>query len=81
MLNPENNFYLVKSLQALLMILPQEQAYFSLYNRLKCLNVPSTPFEKSASLFKKEESEKEKSETSECLKIFDQIAAILNKLP
>ena len=78
MLNPEVNFYLVKSLQALLMILPQEQAYFSLYNRLKCLNVPSAPFEKPAAAPKKEESEKE---IAQWLKIFDQTADILNKLP
>ncbi|MDR3549202.1 MAG: hypothetical protein P4M11_13235 [Candidatus Pacebacteria bacterium] len=81
MLNPETNFYLIKSLQALLMILPQEQAYFSLYNRLKCLSVPSVPLGKKAETTEAEKKNADEDDMKDRLRIFDEAASVLNKLP
>jgi len=57
------------------MTLPQETAYFALYNRLKCLAIPSV------CPIKPEKSEILDPGVSEYLKIFDKTAEILNKLP
>jgi len=78
MAGTHGNHYLLKSLQALLMILPQNQAYFALYNRLKCLNLPSMF---SDEIPESDQVEDEKEDMGEYLKIFDKTADILNKNP
>ena len=78
MTDTEKNYYLLKSLQALLMIIPQDQAYFSLYNRLKCLNIPIIFSDEVPKSFDVDD-DKEKQDIDEYLKIFDKTAEILNK--
>jgi len=78
MLNRERGFYLIKSVQALMMILPQEQSYHSLYNRVKCLNAVSVPVKKSAVVGKREKNAAEKEEIERCLKIYEKAVNVLN---
>lgn len=85
MLNPIHRYYLIRSLQSLLMILPQESAYFALYNRLKCLHTQLLPRDRKAILANKknekvsETNEKAKKEIEECVATFENTAKILKR--
>lgn len=79
MLNRERGLYLIKSIQSLLMILPQEQSYHSLHNRLKCLTAVSLPAKKGI-IGRREKSEEEKAEIEKCLGFFDKAVGILNEV-
>jgi hypothetical protein len=78
MLNRECGFYLIKSVQALMMILPQEQFYHSLYNRLKSLSVVSLPVKRSSIINKREKNAGERAEIEKCLEIYDKAINVLN---
>ena len=80
MLNCDHGFYLIKSLQALMMILPQEQSYFSLCNRIKCLNVVSFSNDKLSMSTKHKINEKDKEIIGKCMEMFQHALEILNKI-